>query len=76
VVWARLIVRTAHKAEEAYVTGTFDNWSKTNKLIKGEDGSLEKDIELPLHEKVSYKVTPRRVLGRSDLPLHELPMSL
>jgi hypothetical protein len=51
-----LCFRTASESDEVYVTGTFDKWQKTNKLSKSSSGVLEKEIHLPLNEKVSYKV--------------------
>lgn len=46
----------AHPAEEVYVTGTFDNWSKSEKMTKGGD-AFEKTVELPdTSEKIYYKV--------------------
>lgn len=46
----------AHPAEEVYVTGTFDNWSKSEKMAKVGD-SFEKSVELPdTSEKIYYKV--------------------
>jgi hypothetical protein len=42
------------EAEEVFVTGTFDNWSKSIKLEK--TGSVfEKTVELPNEEKILYK---------------------
>lgn len=44
-----------HPASEVYVTGTFDDWSKSEKLIKNGD-SFEKDVTLPsAAEKIYYK---------------------
>jgi len=48
--------RPASETDEVYVRGTFDDWKKTNKLSKSSSGVLEKEIHLPLNEKVSYKV--------------------
>ena len=48
--------RTAYDAEEVYVTGTFDNWSKSEKLEKAASGGLEKEVILPINEKITYKV--------------------
>lgn len=46
----------AHPAEEVYVTGTFDNWSKSEKMEKVDD-IFEKSVELPdSSEKIYYKV--------------------
>lgn len=46
----------AHPAEEVYVTGTFDNWSKSEKMAKVGD-AFEKSVELPdTSEKIYYKV--------------------
>ncbi|GJN86643.1 hypothetical protein PLIIFM63780_010224 [Purpureocillium lilacinum] len=44
-----------HPAEEAYVTGTFDNWQKTVKLEKS-DGVFQKTVDIahPSH-KIYYK---------------------
>jgi hypothetical protein len=44
-----------HPASEVYVTGTFDNWEKTEKLIKTGD-TFAKDVTLPsAAEKIYYK---------------------
>ena len=43
-------------ADEVYVTGTFDQWSKSIRLDKKGNG-FEKEVELPLgEEKYLYKV--------------------
>lgn len=45
-----------HPAEEVYVTGTFDDWSKSEKLEKVGD-VFAKDVTLPsAAEKIYYKV--------------------
>ncbi|KAM3425060.1 hypothetical protein BST61_g7027 [Cercospora zeina] len=44
----------SHPADEVYVTGTFDNWSKSVKLDK-KDQLHEKLVNLPTTEKVFYK---------------------
>ncbi|KAK2019064.1 hypothetical protein LZ32DRAFT_653248 [Colletotrichum eremochloae] len=45
----------AHPAEEVYVTGTFDNWTKSEKLEKVGD-SFEKTVTLPdASQKIYYK---------------------
>ena len=39
------------------MTGTFDNWSKSNKLEKQTFGGYEKTVEIPeTKEKILYKV--------------------
>ncbi|EKD16596.1 hypothetical protein MBM_05065 [Drepanopeziza brunnea f. sp. 'multigermtubi' MB_m1] len=44
-----------HPAEEVYVTGTFDDWSKSEKLVK-QGNSFSKDVRLPsAAEKIYYK---------------------
>lgn len=44
-----------HAAEEVYVTGTFDNWSKSEKMSKVGD-HFEKTVTLPdASEKIFYK---------------------
>jgi len=48
--------RTASDAEDVYVTGTFDSWSKSIKLEKSPSGVLEKEVTVPLSEKITYKV--------------------
>ncbi|KAE8454070.1 hypothetical protein EG329_007848 [Mollisiaceae sp. DMI_Dod_QoI] len=49
------IFKWDHPASEVYVTGTFDNWEKTEKLIKTGD-SFAKDVTLPsADEKIYYK---------------------
>ncbi len=49
-------------ASEVFVTGTFDNWSKSAKLEKVGDG-FEKTVTLPdASEKIFYKVRGVRVL--------------
>lgn len=46
-----------HPANEVYVTGTFDNWSRSVKLEKTADGAFSKEVELPdTNAKVHYKV--------------------
>lgn len=37
-----------------YVTGTFDNWSKSTKLVQNKDGSYSVTIEVP-KEKIMFK---------------------
>ncbi|KAL0942265.1 uncharacterized protein CTRU02_200151 [Colletotrichum truncatum] len=50
----------AHPAEEVYVTGTFDNWTKSERLDKVGD-SFEKTVTLPETEgKIYYKVRNRQ----------------
>jgi len=45
-----------HPASDVYVTGTFDDWSKSEKLIKTGE-IFEKDVTLPSAEsKIYYKV--------------------
>lgn len=44
-----------HPAEEVYVTGTFDDWTKSVKLEK-EDGVFQKTVDLKPSEKIYYKV--------------------
>ena len=45
-----------HAGEEVYVTGTFDNWNKSEKMEKVGD-KFEKSVELPdSSEKIYYKV--------------------
>ena len=45
-----------HPAEEVYVTGTFDNWQKSEKLVKNGD-VFSKDVTLKsADEKIYYKV--------------------
>jgi len=46
-----------HAADEVYVTGTFDNWAKTEKLEKVDAGHFEKVVQLnKVDEKILYKV--------------------
>ncbi|PMD32098.1 carbohydrate-binding module family 48 protein, partial [Hyaloscypha variabilis F] len=45
--------RWEHPAQEVYVTGTFDNWSKSEKLVRNGD-VFEKKVVLPL-KKIYYK---------------------
>ena len=47
------VFRWEHPASEVYVTGTFDNWSKNEKLVRIGD-IFEKRVTLPL-EKTYYK---------------------
>jgi hypothetical protein len=52
-----------HPAEEVYVTGTFDNWTKSVKLDKNGD-LFSKSVDLGnATEKIYYKV--RRLLFSS-----------
>jgi hypothetical protein len=49
--------RRPHAAKEVYVTGTFDNWAKTEKLEKVDAGHFEKTVDLnKVDEKILYKV--------------------
>ncbi|KAF3077797.1 hypothetical protein TWF102_004636, partial [Orbilia oligospora] len=41
-------------AEEVYVTGSFDNWTKSEKLTKTADGSHVGVVTVPI-EKNTYK---------------------
>lgn len=46
-----------HAASEVYVTGTFDDWSRSVKLDKKDGSRFEKLVELPqAEEKIYYKV--------------------
>ncbi len=45
-----------HTAEEVYVTGTFDNWSKSEQLEKVGDVFEKKVILADASEKIYYKV--------------------
>lgn len=54
--WLTCFASREHPASEVYVTGTFDDWSKTEKLVKTGD-VFEKDVTLPsAAEKIYYKV--------------------
>lgn len=45
------------KIESVYVTGTFDGWSKSQRMVRAVDGEhWEKTVELK-REKISYKVS-------------------
>jgi len=49
------VFKWEHPAEEVFVTGTFDDWSKSEKLIKKGD-IFEKDVQLAkADEKIYYK---------------------
>ncbi|EEH37468.2 hypothetical protein PAAG_07886 [Paracoccidioides lutzii Pb01] len=49
------IYRSDKTAKEVYVTGTFDNWGRTVKLDRTEDG-FRKDVEVPaISTKMLYK---------------------
>jgi hypothetical protein len=60
-------VSREHPAEEVFVTGTFDNWTKSVRLEKVGD-VFEKEVEFgPDTEKIFYKVGRATVLiARSD----------
>jgi len=46
-----------HAANEVFVTGTFDDWRKTVKLEKAEDGVFKKTVELPkVHTQYKFVV--------------------
>ncbi|KAJ0153089.1 hypothetical protein CTA2_155 [Colletotrichum tanaceti] len=63
----------AHPAEEVYVTGTFDNWTKSEKLDKI-GNSFEKTVNLPnASEKIYYKVRGRR---SRRFPFPSVPMTI
>jgi len=47
--------RAHPEASDVWVTGTFDDWTKSTQLNKVGD-HFEKTIELPLGKKVLYKV--------------------
>jgi Glycogen recognition site of AMP-activated protein kinase len=50
------VFKWEHEASEVYVTGTFDNWSKSEKLIQT-GNVFEKNVTLPsAAEKIYYKV--------------------
>lgn len=50
------VFKWEHAASEVYVTGTFDDWSKSEKLIQNGD-VFEKNVTLPsADEKIYYKV--------------------
>lgn len=45
-----------HAGDEVYVTGTFDNWSKSEQMEKVGD-KFEKSVDLPdTSERIYYKV--------------------
>jgi hypothetical protein len=46
------------EASEVFVTGTFDDWGKTQKLDKV-DGIFQKTVDLDGKEKILYKVRSR-----------------
>ena len=55
------VFKWEHAASEVYVTGTFDGWSKSEKLTQHGD-IFSKDVTLPsADEKIYYKV--RRYTG-------------
>lgn len=59
------------EAKEVFVTGTFDDWGKTEKLDRKGD-FFEKDVQLPNKDKILYKVRQARVplmpvIARSQL---------
>jgi hypothetical protein len=50
------VFKWEHEASEVYVTGTFDNWSKSERLIQT-GNVFEKNVTLPsAAEKIYYKV--------------------
>jgi hypothetical protein len=50
------VFKWEHEASEVYVTGTFDNWSKSERLIQS-GNVFEKNVALPsAAEKIYYKV--------------------
>lgn len=53
------LIHREHPATDVYVTGTFDNWSKSEKLVK-EGDIFQKSVDLPnADEKIYYKVRRR-----------------
>jgi len=55
-LWRTNIRLRAHPASEVYVTGDFDNWSKSERLVNV-DNVFIKDVTLPsAAEKIYYKV--------------------
>jgi len=63
-----------HAANEVYVTGTFDNWEKKEKLEKVDAGHFEKVVQLSkVDEKILYKVCDSarlRFIALLLLPTH------
>ncbi|KXH49342.1 hypothetical protein CNYM01_05198 [Colletotrichum nymphaeae SA-01] len=60
----------AHPAEEVYVTGTFDNWTKSEKLEKV-GSSFEKTVTLAdASQKIYYKVPPNTAHTPGYNPRH------
>lgn len=52
-----------HPAQEVYVTGDFDNWSKSIKLDKNGD-SFHKTVTIPGEEsRIHYKVSTTAAFG-------------
>lgn len=51
-----ICLREGPVANEAYVSGTFDNWKKTVRLEQ-KGGVFEKTVGLPLNERILYKAS-------------------
>ncbi|KAI5860227.1 hypothetical protein GGS23DRAFT_240557 [Durotheca rogersii] len=63
------LFKWAHPASEVYVTGTFDDWKKTEKLEKVGD-HFEKTVTLPdASAKIFYKVRCNSLAFTSRRPL-------
>jgi hypothetical protein len=52
-------LREHPEANEVFVTGTFDDWGKTERLDRKGD-FFEKDVQLPNKDKILYKVRQAR----------------
>lgn len=68
-----------HPADEVYVTGTFDNWSKSVKLEK-DGSSFSKTVDIPAsttNAKIHYKVRtePLPCPDRASHPAHSTTSS-
>ncbi|KZF19616.1 carbohydrate-binding module family 48 protein [Xylona heveae TC161] len=61
----------SHPAQVVYVTGTFDNWSKSVKLEKNDAGVFEKTVNLPKGQKIYYKFVVDGVWTTDHTAPHE-----
>ncbi|KAK7746364.1 Cruciform DNA binding protein [Cytospora paraplurivora] len=62
-----------HAGEEVYVTGTFDNWSKSEKMEKVGDKLFEKSVDLPdSSDKIYYKFVVDGTWTTNPTDSHEL----
>jgi hypothetical protein len=72
---ANLLRREHPEANEVFVTGTFDDWGKTQQLHKVGD-VFEKSVDLPNSDKILYKVGQERAASSAHIRHPPIPSLL